>query len=888
MSTSVASRFRWSLLCDVLEKIQAIQKDSKKKKKILFEFVKQYRDFLSEQNAKSTHSKDTFFPVIRVLLPALDRARGAYGVKEKKLAELYIRILGLKKDGNDASKLLNFRAPKTSGTSDSGDFAEVAYFVLRNRCPSEGKMTLEDVDSHLTSIAENYAMKSHGEVERVLLTMLRGMTALEQKWLIRVLLKDMKLGLGQGTIFYAWHPDAKDYYDVNNSLEKVCTTLKDPSVRLHEIEVSVFAPFRPMLAERAVLEKVEQQMDHKAFYVETKYDGERSQVHKRGNVYKYFSRNGFDFTSNFGEDPFSGLFTPHLHRLLKPSVEEVILDGEMIAWSKSRSCIVTKGEHMDVKNLKEDGDLQVCFVVFDIIYLNGTILTNLPLRERLEKIPTVVNSKEGRIMISPRVQVKTKEDVVRVLNEAIDQHEEGVVLKDPDSVYRPASRKAGWIKVKPEYVDSLVPELDLLIVGAYYGSGRKKGVLSHFLLAVAVPVDEPGAKPSQFHSICRIGSGYTVAELNNLLAKLNSNIQSHQPRGVIVSREKPDVWINPANSCIVQVRAAEIVKSELYQTGVTLRFPRVEKVRYDKPWYDALTTTQLKSLVEEASGKLATKHYIDDGEKSSPKKRAAPRVIQPTLPDHFKPADLSSVVKKDELLQKKEMCIVDGGPKWNKHQLERKVAEHGGTFTQHPGPKTFCIIADTMTIKVQNYVKSRQYNIVRPSWLIQCFEENRMVPWSPLNSVHLTEEANQAVSQLYDKYGDSFEEPVDADSLKEIFRRIKKEDLNPLTQEEMYEIDEEVCDIGSISGLFRLVTAYFYTDEVNSHPSVGNLWLRLYGARISPTLNSGVTHVILNDSNGPSASSFGRRHVVDSQWITDCVERRKLLEERHYRPGALR
>ncbi|XP_064095629.1 DNA ligase 4-like [Macrobrachium nipponense] len=240
-----------------------------------------------------------------------------------------------------------------------------------------------------------------------------------------------------------------------------------------------------------------------------------------------------------------------------------------------------QGDTWNVKNLREDGDYQV--------------LTNQPLSERLSKLKGVITPHEGRVIISPRTTVQSKEDVIKILNEAIDNREEGVVLKDPDSVYRPASRKAGWIKVKPEYVDSLVPELDLLIIGAYYGKGRRQGVLSHFLLAVAVET-EPGGKPREFHSICRVGSGYTVAELSDLVDKLTPHTSRQQPSGVIVSREKPDIWINPVKSCVVQVRAAEVVKSLLYQTGVTLRFPRVEKVRYDKPWYDILTTKELNEL----------------------------------------------------------------------------------------------------------------------------------------------------------------------------------------------------------------------------------------------------------------------------------------------------
>ena len=178
-----------------------------------------------------------------------------------------------------------------------------------------------------------------------------------------------------------------------------------------------------MLADRAVIEKVESQMNHKQFYVEVKYDGERSQIHKKGNKYMYFSRNCFDFTSNFGGDPKSGIFTPYVHGQFLPHVEEIILDGEMVSWSKKHNTIISKGEHMDVKNLREDGDCQVCLCIFDILYLNGQVLTNLPLIQRLNKIKSVIRPKEGRVIITERSLVNNKDDVIKALNEAIGDRE---------------------------------------------------------------------------------------------------------------------------------------------------------------------------------------------------------------------------------------------------------------------------------------------------------------------------------------------------------------------------------------------------------------------------------------------------------------------------------
>lgn len=878
----LASVIPWEHVCRMLEKVQGVPRA--KKKEMLLKFITTFRELHKKKLQHQPDCTDTFFPVMRVLLPALDRARGAYGVKERRLAHLYIGILGLGKDGSDAQKLIHFRKPKASAGGESGDFAEVAYYVLRKYCPEKGNLSLLEVDEHLTSIAENHAAKKNDEVERSLLEMLKGMSAKEQKWLLRVLLKDMRLGIGQTLIFNAWHPDAKDYYDVTNSLEKVCRTLQDPSVRLHEVEVSLFAPFRPMLAQRAVLEKVEAQMNHKMYFAETKYDGERSQIHKRAGDYKYFSRNGFDFTANFGADRHSGLFTPHLHPHLAPHVKEVILDGEMVGWSQAHCVIVSKGDHMDMKNLKEDGDWQVCFCAFDILYLNGTVLTNKPLSERLEILRTVINPAEGRVIISATAKVKSRDEVVSVLNEAIDRREEGVVLKDPDSVYQPAARRAGWIKVKPEYVDSLVPELDLVIVGAYYGKGSHQGVLSHFLLGVAMPSENPGSHPNTFHSFSRVGSGYTVDELKDLLEKLKPNTRSRQPLSVVVTgREKqPDVWVEPRKSFVVQVRAAEVVKSDLYRCGLTLRFPRVEHVRYDKPWHQALTITELKELAQEASGKLAVKHCAgaDLEEGKGAKRRAVMVAAGPSLPLHFRPADVSAAVKKDEVFGGLEMCVMDGDEEMGKQALETLVVEHGGRITQHPGPITHCIIANTPTVRVQSYIKSSKHNVIHPSWLRASCGSGRLLPWGPLDVLHLREKEKCAMEELFDPYGDSFTEPTNGRMIKRVMEAMGKETWKPLSPDEMSEMDEKLVDLGDTRALFRRVNGCFYGDVDDK---VAALTLQLHGGTLT-TSPASATHLIARNESEVRASEVEGRYLVTCEWIYASVEYGKRLEERGYMP----
>lgn len=157
------------------------------------------------------------------------------------------------------------------------------------------------------------------------------------------------------------------------------------------------------------------------------------------------------------------------------------------------------------------------------------------------------------------------------------------MVKDPSSIYKPDKRGEGWLK--PEYVDCLMDEPDLLIVGGYWGKGRRGGMMSHFLVAVA-KAPKPGEKPSVFHKLCSIGSGYTVKELYNLGLKLAKHWKVYRKNDPLASflcgRERPEVYIDPCNSVIIQVKTAEIVNSDMYKTNCTLRFPRIEKIREDR------------------------------------------------------------------------------------------------------------------------------------------------------------------------------------------------------------------------------------------------------------------------------------------------------------------
>ncbi|XP_068735127.1 DNA ligase 4-like [Montipora capricornis] len=914
-NAGVAAQVPFYDLCCLLEKISETS-GTEKKKKILSTFVSSWREAHGKLHKDTSKTTDSFYSAMRLLLPQLDKERGAYGIKEVVLAKYYIDILSIGKDSVDGRKLLNYRAPKNAKQDSVADFASVAYFVLKNRCPEKGSLKIAQVNKHLDDVAQANVERKREDVKKALQFLLRNTSALEQKWLIRIIFKELKVGLSENSVFNVFHPDAVELYSVCNSLSKVCTDLHDPTIRMNEAQMSLFSPFRPMLAERGAIEEVEKIMKNQAFYIETKIDGERMQLHKEKDVFMYFSRSANDHTHTFGANPSSGVLTPHIAGCFSSSVHSCILDGEMIVVDPATDVWLSKGMNMDVKSLTTyENGYHPCFVVFDILVINDKKLANVPLCERIKTMEKVLRPRPGYFQFVERQDASSRGDVVKALNEAIDKREEGLVIKSPSSIYKPNVRSgSGWIKIKPEYVDSLSDEMDLLIVGGYFGVGRRSGMISHFMCAVAVPSGIPGQHPSVFHSFCKVGTGYTMNELNELHQLLHPYWRPFDtkkpPDSVILAsgyKEKPDVWIEPTKSKIVQVKAAEIIASDKFKTGFTLRFPRVEAIRKDKMWYECLSLKELEKLKSMAEGKLTYQHTHSEhsSEPARKRRREALRVEHVTsVAEHFKPADLSSVKQVSQMFEGREFYIVNGPSTHTKAILEKKVAENGGTFTQNPSPDTYCVIAGRINVRVKNIISQKQYDVVQASWLIKCLENGQVDPWQPSDMLHCSPGTADKFAEEYDRFGDSYTQDATVESLKEVFNNVQNQNASvPLSRDDLLDVMEHYFPDNSPMSLFKHCRVYvdLYTGIGDSSTRIPNsnlelvgLQVRLYGAQITDTLDNRVTHIILDESDltrfeqlqRADERSSKQRHFVTQDWVTQSVQERKLLTERHFRPST--
>ncbi|XP_064490399.1 DNA ligase 4-like [Ornithodoros turicata] len=884
---TVADKVPFRDLCKLCEKISNKQ-NKNEKRKLLVDFINHWREFHDHLhvNDPAGGEEDSFFSAMRLLLPHLDKERPAYGIKETTLARLYIQVLALGKDSADAQKLLNYKAPKVA-RAEAGDFASVAYVVLKNRCPIKGSLTVSDVNRYLDEISNVSSERNKEDVEKKLCSLLQQTSASEQRWLIRMILKDMKMGVSEHSVLNAYHPDARDLFDVTSNLAKVCLQLKDTNFRLHEAEISLFSPFRPMLAERAEPKTVERQMNHEPFFVETKFDGERLQVHKDGDIFKYFSRGSKDYSSSFGESNVEGSLTQHIVQCFKNDVTSCILDGEIVAYDPAGKEFVCKGANIDVKSLRTGSRCQPCFVAFDILMLNGHVLTNKPLRERVLVLDSSVIEKEGRLMVSKRKHGTGKEDAIKFLNEAIDNREEGILIKNVNSVYKPNTRKGGWLKLKPEYVANLVSDLDLIILGGYYGEGHRSGDVSHFLLGVASDQRDRENNPVSFWSFAKVGSGYSREELDELLSKLKSKWKVYNtrcpPTWIVLApghKERPDLYVEPRDSFVVQVKASEMTKSDRFRTEVTLRFPRVVSIRYDKPWYDVLTFREALELDRKAAGKLAVNPVLnDDDEVATKKPRIQDQLVE--VARHFRATDTSRVAVQRDVLEGKEVCIVTGCQGLSKQDLEVLVVQNGGTVVQNPGQGTFCVVAGKDNFRVKSLLRSKRYDVVKAECFGRRVESGDFELWEPFDLWGKSADTKRRLDEVYDEYGDSYTAEVTCKKLRCIFDGIPEDKLKgeQVDANFMRKFEtEEFVRVPSWA-VFRKCVFYF-VESVKA--SVLLRMVKLCGGKVAESVIEDVTHIVVAEGDtweaGKKYGNMGQNSkVVSESWVRKCFEMGEIV-----------
>ena len=425
---------------------------------------------------------------------------------------------------------------------------------------------------------------------------------LEARYIARFLTGRLRLGIGDPTIIDAlstYKTGSKELREVIERAFNLCSDLGlvarllvEDIKKIERFKPTVFSPIRPALAERlpsaeAIFERLGECL------VDSKYDGMRCQVHKKGEKIELYSRNLERITH---------MFPDIVEGVKKIPQEEIIFEGEMLAYDENHRRYYSFQETMrrkrkyEIKKMEEVLPLRL--FAFDLLYLNGTDYTVKPMKERRKTLEKVIPKDNDRIKVSNCIIAKSAKEIQDFFNECINQHLEGIIAKDLNAPYIAGARKFAWIKLKKSY-GKLGDTFDVVIIGYYHGKGhRAKYDFGGLLTAVYNP------ERDVYETIAKVGSGFSEDMMKQLKEMLDKIKVKHKPKEVD-SRIEPDYWVEL--KYVITVSADEITLSPVHTCGHTdnpedkgfaLRFPRMIQLRTDKNPEDATTTKEIKEMFE--------------------------------------------------------------------------------------------------------------------------------------------------------------------------------------------------------------------------------------------------------------------------------------------------
>ena len=484
----------------------------------------------------------------------------------------------------------------------SGDLGLTVEELLKGRFPPLKALTVEDVYSTLDKIAKTSGKGSNEIKIRLLSRLLRGSRPKEAKYIVRIVTGKLRLGIGDMTILDALalaftgdksnRPILEEAYNLSSDLGIVAKTIAEKGLEgIKKFQVTIGRPIRPMLAERmSSAEEILERMNGKAS-AEFKYDGLRIQAHISPNEVYLFSRRMENITSQF----------PDVAEALKKSlkVDEAIVEGECVAVDPHTGEMYPfqmisrrRGRKYDIEKMMEE--IPVNIYLFDVLYVNGVDLTKKPYLERRSALEKIVEETD-KVKLAEYKIIDNPKDLELYMHIAIEKGCEGVMVKsiDEDSIYTAGKRGFKWLKYKREYKSEMGDTVDLVVVGAFAGKGKRAGTYGALLMAAY------NHERDVFETVCKLGTGFTDEELAKLPELLKPyKIERCHPR--VDSSIEADVWFVPA--IVLEVRGAELTLSPSHKcgwgkvaenAGLAIRFPRLEKWRTDKSPEDATTVQEI-------------------------------------------------------------------------------------------------------------------------------------------------------------------------------------------------------------------------------------------------------------------------------------------------------
>ncbi|MBN2267568.1 MAG: ATP-dependent DNA ligase [Candidatus Babeliaceae bacterium] len=458
------------------------------------------------------------------------------------------------------------------------------------------------------------ALSGTGSVEEkaaALSKLLKSVDPLSACFIVRIVLQKLRLGFSEMTLIdaFSWmlvgdkslRGQIEYAFNVSADIGYLARRLREDGVAaLDQIDITVGIPIRPAAAERlptasAIFKKLG------ACVAQPKYDGFRVQVHlKKGRGHRpelhFFSRNLLDMT---------GMFPDLAKELLDVSIKNVVVEGEAISYDPETGTYrpfqetVKRKRKYDIAEVAEEYPLRL--ILFDLLFCDDVSYLDEPEEKRFQELKKIFGqNRVATVTVTEQRVIEDAEALENYFSEAISIGLEGLVVKRPDAPYQPGKRNFNWIKLKRAQRGELADTIDVVILGYYYGRGKRASLgIGAFLVGVY------NSDEDRFETIAKIGTGLTDDGWRDLKKRCDERHIINGPHNVIVAKELvPDKWVAP--EIVVMVKADEITRSPLHTAGKTqkelgfaLRFPRFIEYRSDKSSTEATGVDEIKSLFHE-------------------------------------------------------------------------------------------------------------------------------------------------------------------------------------------------------------------------------------------------------------------------------------------------
>lgn len=473
---------------------------------------------------------------------------------------------------------------------ETGDLGTTAEYFLKNRKQmtlAQKKLTVRDVKNNFVKIAEQSGAGSQERKVKLLAELITVAKPLEARYIVRTVLETLRVGVGEGivrdAIAEAFEVDpelVERAYFLRGDYGRVITIAKNRgNPGLENVQIELGKPIKVMLAQKAA--SIEDAFDDcgKPAQFEYKYDGFRTLIHKDGDTIQLFSRRLEDITKQF----------PEIVKWSKKAItaEKVILDGETVGYKRET------GDHIPFQELSrrikrkykiqqmvEEIPVKVC--LFDLLYLNEKSFLEKPFKRRREKLGKVVRPISEKFEFAERIVTGDPHEANKFYEKALSEEKEGLIVKNLDAIYQPGSRVGYMVKLKP-----VMEPLDLVIIGAEWGEGKRSKWLDSYLLGARNP------DTGEFRSVGKMATGLTEEQFEQMTNLLEP---------IITRREGKTVKVKP--EIVVEVGYEEIQKSPKYDSGYALRFPRLLRLRKEtKSPAEADTIDRISELYKKQPGR---------------------------------------------------------------------------------------------------------------------------------------------------------------------------------------------------------------------------------------------------------------------------------------------